>query len=444
MMNASGGTAAGAPGSAPSLSLRSFLLSPLDPATWRAGLAILIGIVLLGIGFNGIFIIWSIGGGLIVILVGIPIIGVGIELARYVAKAERWRIEMVDGRPLTAHPYRRIDWQPAAPYGDWLRQYAEGQFLDFSRWRDVVYTLIGFPLAVLEFVVTVTMWAIVVGLTVATITLIVGSRFEGGAIPVVAPVITAVMALALIPVAAFITRGLMTLQRAIAQTLLCVDPTEALRQDVERLRESRSAAVELEASELRRIERDLHDGAQQRLVMLAMDLGRAEDKIDSDPEGAKQLVADAREQSRLALAELRELVRGTAPSILIDRGLVAAVASIASKSQMPTFIDSQRIGEMRFSPAVERAGYFAATEALTNVAKHSGATRADVIFWRDSTRLFVEVWDNGRGGASMATGSGLAGLRDRVATIDGTIDVVSPAGGPTMVRVALPILPEPA
>jgi signal transduction histidine kinase len=120
------------------------------------------------------------------------------------------------------------------------------------------------------------------------------------------------------------------------------------------------------------------------------------------------------------------------------------VASIASKSQMPTFIDSQRIGEMRFSPAVERAGYFAATEALTNVAKHSGATRADVIFWRDSTRLFVEVWDNGRGGASVATGSGLAGLRDRVATIDGTIDVVSPAGGPTMVRVALPILPEPA
>ena len=236
----------------------------------------------------------------------------------------------------------------------------------------------------------------------------------------------------------------MLAQRAIAQTLLCVDPTEALRQDVERLRESRSAAVELEASELRRIERDLHDGAQQRLVMLAMDLGRAEEKVDSDPEAAKQLIADAREQSRVALNELRDLVRGPAPSILIDRGIVAAVASIAQKSRIQTVIDSARIGDARFSPAVERAGYFVATEALANVAKHSGATRADVIFWRDTTRLFVEIWDNGRGGATLDDGGGLAGLRDRVATIDGTLQVVSPASGPTMVRAALPITPVPA
>lgn len=449
MMNVSGGASGAAPDPAPTLSLRSFLLSPVDPATWRAGLAILIGLVLLGVGFNGLFIIWSIGGSLLVILVGIPLIGAGIELARYVARAERWRIEMVDGRPMVAHRYRPLDLQPRAPYGEWLRQYAEGQFLDFARWRDVVYVLIGFPLAVLEFVLMVAIWAIVFGLFVATLVLLGGmtigdGSIDGEAIPVVAPVITGVMCLALIPVGAFITRGLMTVQRAVAQLLLCVDPTEALRQDVERLRESRSAAVELEASELRRIERDLHDGAQQRLVMLAMDLGRAEEKIDSDPEAAKRLVADAREQSRLALAELRDLVRGTAPSILIDRGIVAAVASIAQKGQIATNIDAARIGEARFSPAVERAGYFVATEALANVAKHSHATRADVIFWRDSTRLFVEVWDNGQGGASIDEGGGLAGLRDRVATIDGTITVVSPPGGPTMVRAALPIAPGPA
>ena len=444
MMNDSAGAPAAAPDPAPTLSLRSFLLSPLDPATWRAALAILIGLGLLGIGFNGLFVIWSIGGGLIVVLVGIPIIGFGIELARFVARGERWRLELVDGRPMTAHPYRPLDFSPQAPYGDWLRQYAEGQFLDFSRWRDVVYVLIGFPLAVLQFALMVAMWAIVLGLVTGTVVLLANSTIDGEAVPPIAPVITAVMSLALIPVAAFVTRGLMTVQRAIAQTLLCVDPTESLRQDVERLRESRSAAVELEASELRRIERDLHDGAQQRLVMLAMDLGRAEDKIDTDPAAAKLLVADAREQSRLALAELRDLVRGTAPSILIDRGLVAAVASIAAKSQIPTFIDSLRIGDMRFSPAVERAGYFLATEALTNVAKHSGATRADVIFWRDTTRLFVEVWDNGRGGASLDDGGGLAGLRDRVATIDGTITVVSPPGGPTMIRAALPTAPPPA
>jgi signal transduction histidine kinase len=177
--------------------------------------------------------------------------------------------------------------------------------------------------------------------------------------------------------------------------------------------------------------------------MLAMDLGRAEEKIDTDPEGARKLVADAREQSRLALAELRDLVRGTAPSILIDRGVPAAVASIAQKSRIPTNIDSARIGETRFSPAVERAAYFVATEALANVAKHSHATRADVIFWRDTTRLFVEVWDNGQGGATLDDGGGLAGLRDRVATIDGSIQVVSPPGGPTMVRASLPIAPPP-
>jgi signal transduction histidine kinase len=449
MMNVSGGVPEAAPNPAPTLSVRSFLLSPLDPATWRAGLAILIGLVLLGIGFNGLFIIWSIGGGLIVVLVGIPIIGLGIELARYVARAERWRMEIVDGRPMISHRYQPLRFQPTAPYGEWLRQYAEGQFLDFSRWRDVVYVLIGFPLAVLEFALMVAIWAIVFGLLAATVTLLAGfafasGTFEGESIPVVAPVVTGVMFLALVPVAAFVTRGLMIAQRAIAQTLLCIDPTEALRQDVERLRESRSAAVELEASELRRIERDLHDGAQQRLVMLAMDLGRAEAKIDSDPEAAKRLVADAREQSRLALAELRDLVRGTAPSILIDRGIVAAVASIAQKSQIPTNIDAARVGETRFSPAVERAGYFVATEALANVAKHSHATRADVIFWRDSTRLFVEVWDNGQGGASVDDGGGLAGLRDRVATIDGTMQVVSPPGGPTMVRAALPIAPPTA
>ena len=442
-MNDSAGAPAAAPDPASTLSLRSFLLSPLDPATWRAALAILIGLGLLGIGFNGLFVIWSIGGGLIVVLVGIPIIGFGIELARYVARGERWRMEVVDGRPMAAHAYRPLDFSPQAPYGEWLRQYAEGQFLDFNRWRDVVYVLVGFPLAVLQFALMVAMWAIVLGLVTGTVVLLTNSTIDGEAVPPIAPVITGVMSLALIPVAAFITRGLMTVQRAIAQTLLCVDPTEALRQDVERLRESRSAAVELEASELRRIERDLHDGAQQRLVMLAMDLGRAEDKIDTDPEGAKQLVADAREQSRLALAELRDLVRGTAPSILIDRGLVAAVASIAAKSQIPTFIDSVRIGDARFSPAVERAGYFLASEALTNVAKHSRATRADVVFWRDTTRLFVEVWDNGQGGASLDDGGGLSGLRHRVATIDGTITVVSPPGGPTMIRAALPIVPPP-
>ena len=132
----------------------------------------------------------------------------------------------------------------------------------------------------------------------------------------------------------------MRLHRAVVQGLLCVDPAEALRRDNERLRGSRAAALELEATELRRIERDLHDGAQQRLVSLAIDLGRAEERIDTDPAAAKAIVVDARAQARLALAELRDLVRGTMPAILVDRGLVAALSSVAAACPVPTAVIS--------------------------------------------------------------------------------------------------------
>lgn len=450
MSSGSEGPSEGVSVGARGLSVRSFVLSPLDPATWRAFLAVLIGPLLTLASITVLMTVWSIGGSLLVVLVGIPVIGFGIEATRYFARAERWRMEIADQRPLRPHPYRQLGWSPQRPYSTWLIEYAEAQFLDLSRWRDVVYAIIGFPLALIEFLLVVTLWIIVIALLMATIALVgtdpeeieLFTGFGGRGAPDFAAfawLVPLLMGLALIPVAAFVTRGVISLHRIIVEALLCVDPTEELRQDVERLRTSRSAAVELEASELRRIERDLHDGAQQRLVMLAMDLGRAEEKIDTDPAEARKLVADAREQARTALAELRDLVRGTAPSILIDRGLVAAVASVAGQSPIEAFVDSQRIGDQRFSPAVERAGYFVASEALTNVAKHSGAKRTDVIFWRDATRLFVEIWDNGKGNATIEPGGGLAGLRDRVATLDGRLDVVSPPGGPTMVRVTLPL-----
>ena len=173
--------------------------------------------------------------------------------------------------------------------------------------------------------------------------------------------------------------------------------------------------------------------------MLAMDLGRAEAKMDSDPAAARRLVADARVQAQAALAELRSLVRGTAPSILIDRGLAAAVASIAATAGIPTSVDGRRVVGQRFHPAVERAAYFVASEALTNIAKHGRATRSDVVFWRDASRLFVDVWDDGQGGAALVDGGGLAGLRDRVQTLDGSLEVTSPPGGPTLIRAALPL-----
>jgi signal transduction histidine kinase len=428
--------------------VRAFVRSPIDPATWRATLAILLGFGVALLSISVLSACFSAGGSLLIWLVGIPIIGLGIEASRVFARVERWRMTYVDRRPLAPHPYRTFDGPPRRPYGTWVRGWAETEFLDANRWRDVVYVLVLFPLAILEFTVAVGLWASAIGL-VATPLLIEGLRSLGGStFAAVVPsawagltVVAVLVGLALVPVAASVARGMVILHRAVVEGLLCVDPTEALRRDVERLRGSRSAALEMEATELHRIERDLHDGAQQRLVALAIDLGLAEDRIDSDPASAKGLVAGAREQARLALAELRDLVRGTAPAILLDRGLVAALGSIAGGCPVPTTLDSAiAVGE-RLPAAIERAAYFVVAESLANVAKHSSATRCEVRLRRDLDLVVVEVRDDGVGGATTAAGGGLAGLRDRVGALDGSLAVSSPPGGPTVVHAELPIPP---
>jgi len=440
------GPAAGS-GRRPNL-LRMFLRSPLDAATWRATLAVVLGLGIAVAAIATLSACFSAGGSLLIWLVGIPIIGLGIELSRLFARVERWRMTMVDRRPLLPHAYRPLDGPPRSPYGAWVRGWAEAEFLDANRWRDVVYVLVLFPLAILEFSVVIGLWVTAVGL-VATPLLLAGLRslevpwFTAG-VPAVWAALTIVavlVGLVLVPVAASVSRGVMILHRAVVQGLLCVDPTDVLRQDVARLRGSRSAALELEASELRRIERDLHDGAQQRLVALAIDLGMAEDRIDADPAQAKTLVAQAREQARLALAEIRDLVRGTAPAILVDRGLAAALGSLAGGCPVPTVLDSDLVVGERLSPIAERTAYFVVAESLANVAKHSGATRCDVSLRREAARLVVEVRDDGAGGATVTPGGGLAGLRDRAEALDGSLEVSSPPGGPTVVHVELPTGP---
>jgi signal transduction histidine kinase len=433
--------------------LRTFLLSPLDPASWRAGLAILLGFGIAIVAFSVLAAFFSTGGSLLIWIVGIPIIGLGIESARIVARVERWRMSFVDGAPLVAHRYAPLGWPPRSPYGAWLRAWVEAEFVDANRWRDVVYVLVLLPIAILEFSVVLTLWISSLAFILAPLVvlavrgnafhLVVGERIvDTTGLVLFGSLVGLLLGLALIPVAASVSRGLMLLHRAVVQGLLCVDPAAALRQDVERLRGSRSAALELEASELRRIERDLHDGAQQRLVMLAIDLGMAEERIDADPAGAKSLIADAREQARLALADIRDLVRGTAPSILLDRGLVAALGAVAGGCPIPTILDSGLTPGERLPPTVERAAYFVVAESLANAAKHSGATRCDVLLRRDAMRLLVEVRDDGAGGATITPGGGLAGLRDRVEALDGVLALTSPAGGTTVVRVELPLAPD--
>jgi signal transduction histidine kinase len=204
---------------------------------------------------------------------------------------------------------------------------------------------------------------------------------------------------------------------------------------IHHLEETRAGAVDVQETELRRIERDLHDGAQARLVALGMSIGMAEEKLRTDPEAARLLLADARTGAREALEELRDLARGIRPPILTDRGLEAAIAALAARGPLP--VDLSVDVPDRPPAAVETAAYFVVAEALANAIKHADATRVGVTVRHSDGMLFAEVGDDGRGGADPA-GNGLRGLRQRVAALDGRLEVESPEGGPTTVRAELP------
>ncbi|UNS99613.1 sensor domain-containing protein [Streptomyces tubbatahanensis] len=232
----------------------------------------------------------------------------------------------------------------------------------------------------------------------------------------------------------YVWAGLAGVRAALARAVL-VGPRRERELDA-RLTEvtaSRARLADAFALERRRIERDLHDGAQQRLTGLIMTLGLA--KLDADP----ALVADAQDEARAVLAELRELVHGMHPSVLTDRGLGAAIEALAERSPVPVEVDV-RPGAGRPEDAVEAAAYFAVAEALANVAKHSGASRATVTV-RAGSALVVEVHDDGRGGADPRHGTGLTGLADRLAVHEGRLSLSSPAGGPTLLRMELPCRP---
>jgi signal transduction histidine kinase len=421
----------------------AFLLSPIHPATWRAVAAIVLGF-LIGVGAFSILVsLFSTGASLLVIGVGIVIIGLSIEGARLVARVERWRARLADPRPLRPHPYR--------PYGSGPGDLLLAVFADLSRWRDVVYVLVAFPLTVLEFVAVVVLWSTALALLSAPAWILLpSSRLGPGVVgplavgpfpadPAVAALVAGLLGLALLPVAAASSRGLMALHRAVVAGLLCESEERALQRRVVTLEESRRAVLDVEASELRRIERDLHDGAQQRLVGLTIDLSLAAERIDDDPVAARGLVLQARDQARQALAEIRDLVRGIAPAILLDRGLVPAISALAARAPVPTAVVSTVPAGIRLPDAIERAAYFVVAESLANVAKHASATRCEVRVLAEERGLVVETWDDGAGGAVAAPGGGLAGLAGRVEALDGALEVESPPGGPTTVRAVIPV-----
>ncbi|WP_155351856.1 sensor histidine kinase [Acrocarpospora pleiomorpha] len=244
------------------------------------------------------------------------------------------------------------------------------------------------------------------------------------------------VAMGLLVTGPWVARGVSALDEYAAAALLGPSLKEQLAQRVETLRESRAEVIDAADTERRRIERDLHDGTQQRLVWLAMNLGMARATLTDLPEPAVKLISQAHEEAKLALKELRDLVQGLHPAVLNDQGLDAALSGIAARAPVPVRLNVDV--KERVTPTIEAVAFFVVSETLTNIAKHAAASSAQVLVWREGDRLHLVVHDDGEGGADPARGSGLRGLAQRVGSVDGDLRIDSPPGGPTTIRVELP------
>ncbi|WP_163508346.1 sensor histidine kinase [Fodinicola acaciae] len=309
-------------------------------------------------------------------------------------------------------------------------------------WRQAAYFLLLIPVATATSVVVVIAWS--VPLTVAALPLYYKTLPSGRAnvlgVTVAskghAILVCVVAVIVLLVVSPWLVRLLRGLDIALARTLLGPPRRQPMSERVEELTESRARVVDAAEAERRRIERDLHDGAQQRLVAMSMTLGRLSARLRASGDADNlALVEEARQDARQAISEIRDLTRGLHPPVLTDRGLDAALSAIAARLPIPVSVDVR--AEPRPPITVEAIAYFVVTEALTNVTKHAQATRAEVVIRRQGDRLCVRVTDDGRGGADPAGGSGLTGLADRVSGVDGVLRLSSPPGGPTVIEVEL-------
>ncbi|GAA0582209.1 sensor histidine kinase [Actinomadura livida] len=408
--------------------------------TWRS--AIYLGVSLaFGLGcFIGLTVGLALSLGLLIIWVGLPMLALMMVAWRCAAVLERQFVRAAFGVRVPS-PYRRL------PPGRNPLTKLKAMASDPATWKDLLYLALLFPVTLLEFVVSVAVWSATGMLLAMPVIVAVDGGAEVGlgfvsywaGNPVAALPLTAVGVLCLV-LAMYVTRVMAIGHSAWARLMLgpSLAQTEnlELRRRTEHLRASRARGVDAAEFERRRIERDLHDGAQQRLLSVAMDIGRARAKLDDDPEGARALIEQAHSGTKEAIAELRDLARGIYPAILTDRGLDPALSGLAGRAPVPVEVEVDL--PERPPAAVESIAYFIVAESLANIAKYARATRATVRVAREDRWVVVEVTDNGVGGAVARPEGGLAGLADRAATIDGMLLVDSPPGGPTIIRADLP------
>ncbi len=380
------------------------------------------------------------GLGTLVIWVGVAVLAATLLGARGLATLERAQLPAVLGRPVPSPAYRVPDGGPVRRLLTPLR--------DPQSWLDALHGVLRMPLAVLAFSVTVTLWALALGgISYGAwdwalpdpstdpdnhdLLELVGLESSPGLRVLLYTLIGLLAAVAL----PFVVRAVALLHAGLGRVLLT--SRAATQAEIGRLSAGRDAAVAAEAVALRRLERDIHDGPQQHLVRLGMDLSRAQRQLDRDPAAARTTLVEAGVLAREALEELRALSRGIAPPVLADRGLAAALAALAARSPVPVEL-AVDLPEQRLAPVTENTAYFVVSETLANVAKHSGASVCRVQVGRSGDALRVVVEDDGSGGALLVPGHGLAGLADRLRAVDGVLTVDSPRGGPTRTTAELP------
>ncbi|WP_330290513.1 sensor histidine kinase [Streptomyces sp. NBC_00576] len=373
----------------------------LDSHTWKEIAHLLTNLPMALFGFVYVVTVVSVGSFLTLTVVGLPMLAGGLMGARLLGRFERARARALLGV--------RVDEPSPLPLSG--GRGARGRELGFFArlmlalkdpvgWRTMLYDFVRLP------------WG------VFTFSMVLVSLFV------------------LWPVLPFLARGLTNVDRVMVRGLL--SPSDELERRIAELESDRGVVVDTAAADLRRIERDLHDGAQARLVNLAMGLGLAKEKLleGQADEHVAAMVEEAHGEVKLALQELRDLARGIHPAVLTDRGLDAALSSVASRCTVPVQVTADL--PARPAAAIEGIAYFTVSELLQNVSKHSGARNASVDVWRTDDRLLIQVWDDGRGGARLDGGTGMAGLADRLGAVDGLFVIESPEGGPTTVTAELP------
>jgi len=397
---------------------RAILLGPISPRTWRSVFSLVVSLVTGAVFFVVLILALLVSGALSWIVgLGMLVLSFTLRLAARMAGLDRRRVRRFAGVPVDPAPLP----EPAADLSFRQRQKAWAQSPAVRRL--VLYQLLRLPVTAASLTA--------LGFTVAGV-FAVFNRGE-----------TSYIRFALTLVCFFgwplVARLGAAVDVSLVRWLLGTSRSGQLSAEVQRLGEARTLAVESAETERRRIERDLHDGLQPKLVSLALEIGLAKARFERDPEAARSLIHRAHDEAKTAIEDLRNLVRGIHPSVLDERGLDAALSALIASCPVPVHVEvtlSRRPDQTR-----EAVAYFVVAEAITNVTKHSGATGASVIINEGGGLLRVVVEDNGQGGARTDPGGGLAGLGARVTAIDGTFTVTSPPGGPTYIEAVIPCAP---